>query len=79
MARPGIVMVAMPQPRTSKDLRVLTGVKWIFFTMGAVSLALFALEPDIHVHPQLLLLGCTGLLGALMLHGLSAVLGPGPH
>lgn len=79
MARPGIVVGAMPQPRTTKDLRVLTSVKWIFFTMGAVSLALFALEPDIHVHPQLLLLGCTGLLGALMLHGLSAVLGPGPH
>jgi hypothetical protein len=68
----------MTEPRT-KDLRVLTGVKWIFFTMGAVSLALFALEPDIHAHPQLLLLGCTGLLGTLTLHGLSAVLGPGPR
>jgi hypothetical protein len=69
----------MPQPRSDRDLRVLTGVKWIFFAMGIVSLGLFALEPDIHQHPQLVLLGCTGLLGTLTLHGLSVVLGPGPH
>ena len=30
----------MPERRTTKDMRVLTGVKWIFFTMGAVSLTL---------------------------------------
>lgn len=58
---------------------MLTGVKWIFFALGVVSLALFALEPDLHAHPQLVLLGGTGLLGTLMLHGLSAVLGPGPR
>ena len=69
----------MPERRTTKDMRVLTGVKWIFFAMGAVSMILFALEPDIHAHPQLLLLGCTGLLGTLTLHGLSVVLGPGPR
>ena len=69
----------MAEPRSDRDLRVLTGVKWIFFTMGAISLGLFALEPDIHANPQLLLLGCTGLLGTLTLHGLSVVLGPGQH
>jgi hypothetical protein len=60
-------------------MRVLTGVKWIFFTLGAAALGLFLLEPDIHAHPQLLLLGGTGLLGTLTLHGLSGVLGPGPR
>ena len=69
----------MPERRTTKDMRVLTGVKWIFFAMGSVSLALFALDPDIHAYPQLLLLGFTGLLGTLTLHGLSVVLGPGPR
>ncbi len=58
---------------------MLTYVKWIFFAMGVVSLVLFALEPDVHAHPELVLLGGTGLVGALMLHGLSAVLGPGPR
>lgn len=74
-----MVLGAMPQPRTGQDLRVLTSVKWIFLVLGAGSLGLFLLEPDVHAHPQLVLLGGTGLLGALMLHGLSRVLGPGPH
>lgn len=74
-----MVLGAMHQPRSGHDLRVLTFVKWIFFALGAVSLGLFMLEPDIREHPQLLLLGGTGLLGTLTLHGLSRVLGPGPH
>jgi hypothetical protein len=65
----------MPEAR-GQELRVLTGVKWIFLALGAGSLALFLLEPDLHAHPQLVLLAGTGLLGALMLHGLSGILGP---
>jgi hypothetical protein len=74
-----MVSGAMHQPRSGQDLRVLTGVKRIFFVLGVGSLGLFSLEPDFHAHPQLVLLGCTALLGTLTLHGLSRVLGPGPH
>jgi hypothetical protein len=74
-----MVLGAMPQPRSGHDLRVLTGVKWIFFALGVLSIGLFLLEPDIRQNPQLLLLGGTGLVGTLTLHGLSRVLGPGPH
>ncbi|MCX4240896.1 hypothetical protein [Paraliomyxa miuraensis] len=58
------------------EIRVLTGVKWIFFALGSVALVLFLLDPDIGAHPQLVLLAGTGLLGTLTLHGLSGILGP---
>ncbi len=55
---------------------MLTGVRWIFFAIGLGSLVLFVLDPDIHAHPQLVLLAGTGLLGALTLWGLAGLLGP---
>ncbi len=72
-----MVVVVMSEAR-GQETRVLTGVKWIFFTLGVVSAGLFLLEPDLHAHPQLVLVGATGLFGALLLHALSSVLGPGP-
>lgn len=78
-ARPGMVLSAMPQPRTDHDLRVLTGVKWLFFEFVVVSIALFLLEPDIREHPQVLLLAGTGLVVTLTLYGLSRVLRRGPR
>jgi hypothetical protein len=72
-------MVRGTVSRGHQDLRVLDAVKWIFLAMGLVAAGLFALAPDPRAHPQLLLLGGTGLLGALMLHGLGRVLGSGPR
>jgi hypothetical protein len=72
-----MVVVDMPEAR-GQETRILTGVKWIFFTLGAVSLGLFLLEPDLHAHPQLVLVATTGLFGTLLLHALSGVLGSGP-
>jgi hypothetical protein len=74
-----MVLGAMPQPRTDYDLRVLTGVKWLFFEFVVVSIALFLFEPDFREHPQLLLLASTGLVGTLTLYGLSRVLRRGPR
>ncbi len=76
--RTGIVGVDMAQARNDRDMRVLRGVKWIFFTLGAIAALLFLLEPDFHAHPQLVLLAGTGLFATLMLHWLSAILGPPP-
>lgn len=60
------------------ETRVLDGLKWIFFALGLGSMLMFLLEPDIHAHPELVLLGGTGLLGALSLRALAAVLRPTP-
>jgi hypothetical protein len=60
------------------ETRVLSGLKWIFFSMGLVALVLFLMEPDIHAHPQLVLLAGTGLLGAVTLRALIGLLGPSP-
>jgi hypothetical protein len=68
----------MPEAR-GQETRILSGVKWIFFALGVVSLGLFLLEPDLHAHPQLVLVATTGLLGTLLLHGLTSVLGSGPR
>lgn len=59
-----------------QETRVLTGLKWIFFAIGLSCLLLFLLEPDIHAHPELVLLAGTGLLGALILRALGNLLGP---
>ncbi len=61
-----------------QETRVLTVVKWIFIALGAASLAVFLLEPDIHAHPQLVLMAGMGLTGSLILHALSGILGPTP-
>lgn len=66
----------MARTRGGHETRVLTTVKWIFFTLGAVALVLFLLDPDLRAHPQLVLLAGTGLLGTLTLHGLSGILRP---
>ncbi|MCA9705421.1 MAG: hypothetical protein KDK70_06220 [Myxococcales bacterium] len=58
-----------------QETRVLNGLKWIFLSMGLVALVAFVLEPDVHAHPQLVLLAGTGLLGALTLRALSGLLG----
>lgn len=61
----------------AQETGVLNGLKWVFFSLGLGSLVLFAFEPDIHAHPELVLMGGTGLLGALSLRGLIAIMGPG--
>lgn len=66
----------MADPR--QETRVLTGVKWIFFSIGLGSLVAFLMDPDIHAHPQLVLLAGTGLLGSILLGALADLLGPSP-
>lgn len=56
---------------------VLNGLKWVFFTLGLGALVLFLLDPDIHAHPELVLLAGTGLLGSLSLRALGSIMGPG--
>jgi len=58
------------------ETRVLEGLQWIFFALGLSSLVLFLFEPDIHAHPQLVLLAGTGLLGSLILRALVGLFGP---
>jgi hypothetical protein len=50
---------------------VLRRVSWVFAALGVIALSLFALEPNIHAHPQLPLLGVTGLVGVVTLRGLA--------
>ncbi|MEM9452678.1 MAG: hypothetical protein AAGF11_00770 [Myxococcota bacterium] len=38
----------------------------------------FLMDPDIHAHPQLVLLAGTGLLGSILLGALAGLLGPSP-
>lgn len=59
------------QPRETTVLRTL---QWVFFGLGLACTVLFALDPDIHAHPQFVLLGGTGLLGALSLRVLRTLL-----
>lgn len=61
-----------------QETRVLNTVKWIFFSIGLVALVLFVIDPDIHAHPQLLLLAGTGLLGSVSLRALIGLFGPSP-
>lgn len=61
-----------------QETRVLHGLKWIFFSMGLVSLVVFLMDPDIHAHPQLVLLAGTGLLGSVSLRALIGLFGPSP-
>ena len=61
-----------------RETRVLNGLKWIFFSMGLVALVLFLIDPDIHAHPQLVLLAGTGLLGSLTLRALVGLFEPSP-
>ena len=63
--------------RNGKETGVLTGLSWIFLVLGLVSAILFILDPDIHAHPELVLLGGTGLFGAFSLRALSGIMGPG--
>lgn len=62
-------------PSQGKETLVLRRVSWIFAGLGLACTGLFALEPDIHAHPQLVLLGVTGLVGTLVLRGLARVFG----
>lgn len=73
---PGMVLGMMEAE--GKETRVLNGLKWIFLSMGLVSLVLFLMDPDIHAHPQLVLLAGTGLLGAVTLRGLIGLFTPSP-
>lgn len=61
-----------------QETRVLNGIRWIFLSMGVLALVLFLMDPDIHAHPQLVLLAGTGLLGALTLRALGSLLGASP-
>ena len=61
----------------NKETRVLRVVKWIFLALGLGALIMFVLDPDIRAHPELVLLAGTGLTGALILHALIGILGPG--
>lgn len=67
----------MNADRLDHETGILTGLKWVFFALGAICLVLFAFDPDIHAHPELVLLGGTGLLGSLSLKVLGVMLGPG--
>ena len=58
---------------------MLTGVSWIFLALGVISLGLFLREPNIHLHPQLALLGGTALLGVVTLRVLAHLLREPPH
>lgn len=75
--RPGMVVGSMSGGHKLHETGVLNGLKWVFLALGLISVLLFALEPDIHAHPELVLMGFTGLLGALSLRALSGIMGPG--
>lgn len=61
------------------DTRLLTRVSWIFFGLGTLGLLLFIRSPDIHAHPQLVLIAGTGLLGTVSLRVLAYLLREPPH
>ena len=52
---------------------VLTGVSWVFLSMGVVSGVLFLLHRDIH-EPQLLLVSVTTIVGSGSLRLLARLL-----
>ncbi len=62
-------------PAEGNETLVLRRVSWIFAGLGGLSAGLFALEPDIHAHPQLVLLGATGLVGTVVLRVLARLFG----
>lgn len=61
------------------DTHVLRRVSWIFLALGLIGLSLFALDPDIHERPQLLLIGGVGVLGSIKLRVLAFVFREPPH
>lgn len=56
------------------DSFVLERVSWVVLALGLVAAGLFALEPDVRLHPGLALLGITGLFGTGMLRLLAHLL-----
>jgi hypothetical protein len=56
------------------DTRVISTVSWVFLALGVFASALFVQDPNIARHPQLFLLGTTGLLGSAILRVLARLL-----
>lgn len=59
------------------ETKILHILQWVFFVLGLGAALGFLWEPDIHAHPELVLLGGTGLLGSLSLRVLRGMLRPG--
>lgn len=59
---------AIRQARTEQiDTFVLRRVSWVVLALGLIATGLFAVEPDVRLHPGLALLAFTGLVGTGML------------
>ncbi|MEM6989703.1 MAG: hypothetical protein AAF721_04380 [Myxococcota bacterium] len=61
------------------DTRILSRLSWVFGGLGALGLLLFVCNPDIHAHPQFVLIAGTGLLGTVSLRALAHLLREPPH
>ena len=56
------------------ETRVISTVSWVFLALGLFAGALFLQDPNIARHPQLFLLGATGLAGSGILRVLARLL-----
>lgn len=68
MARTPESAGAVRRARTEQiDTFVLRRVSWVVLALGLIATGLFAVEPDVRLHPGLALLAFTGLVGTGML------------